>query len=74
MNATDLAAIDELVADEKFALLERLWASLVRAPANVPVTSSHLKVVRERLADHAATPGDVVGLDDAIDAARARIR
>lgn len=45
--------------------------SQLRGPADLPVTQSQLQVVRERLAQHVASPADVVGLDEAIAAALA---
>ena len=74
MNAIDLATVDNLVPEEKLELLERLWASLVRTPAQVPVTPSQLQLVRKRLAEHEADPSDSIGLAEALDAARAKLR
>ncbi len=70
MTALELAALDNLVPAEKLDLLERLWTSLLRVPASVPVAPSQLQVVRERLAEHCAAPNDVVDLGDAVESAR----
>jgi putative addiction module component (TIGR02574 family) len=70
MNAIDLKEVDALVPAEKLDLLERLWSSLQLTPAQVPVTASHLQVVRERLVEHAAAPDDVVSLTAAVATAR----
>jgi putative addiction module component (TIGR02574 family) len=74
MNAIDLATVDNLAPEEKLELLERLWASLVRTPAQVPVTQSQLQLLRKRLAEHEADPSDSIGLAEALDAARAKLR
>lgn len=74
MNTVDLAAIDNLVPQEKLALLERLWASLVCSPGQLPISPGHLQLVRQRLAEHAADPSDVVAVSDAMAAVRGQLR
>jgi putative addiction module component (TIGR02574 family) len=69
---TDTPTLDrllELPAEERLALAERLWNSLVADPASVPVPDWHRDIVAERLDEDDADRGSAENWTDV----RARI-
>lgn len=55
-----LSELLELPPEERLALIEALWDSLIEVPENVAVPDWHRAVVSERMADDGADerPGD----------------
>jgi putative addiction module component (TIGR02574 family) len=55
--------LDRLSARERLELVQELWDQLAEEPGQVPVTPAQQHELDRRLADHAATPNDVVAWD-----------
>ncbi len=56
--------IGQLSADQQLSLVEEIWDRLSNEASAVPVPESHLQELRRRLADHDASPDDVVAWAD----------
>lgn len=56
---------DELPTEEKLAYLQSLWERIAVDSEAVPVPDWHGAVLRERLAEHERSPGDVSGWPEA---------
>ncbi len=52
--------IDRLGIEERLALVEELWDSIAADSAAIPLTDAQRAELDRRLADHEATPDDVV--------------
>ncbi|MGH8643841.1 MAG: addiction module protein [Gammaproteobacteria bacterium] len=52
--------IDRLGIEERLALVEELWDSIAADSAAIPLTDAQCAELDRRLADHEATPDDVV--------------
>ncbi len=70
MGATDVAEILKLPAEERLRLVELIWESLARDPADVPLGEAHRAVIDERLAEHERDPDNVVTRDEVFAEAR----
>ncbi len=56
--------IDRLGVEDRIALVEEIWDSIVADSAAVPLTAPQRDELDRRLADHVASPDDVVSWDD----------
>ncbi|HEX9810716.1 MAG TPA: addiction module protein [Burkholderiales bacterium] len=52
--------IDRLGVEERLALVEELWDSIAADSAVVPLTEAQRAELDRRIAEHEASPGDVV--------------
>ncbi|MGH7261529.1 MAG: addiction module protein [Nitrospiraceae bacterium] len=52
--------MDRLGIEERLALVEELWDSIAADSAAIPLTDAQRAELDRRLADHEATPDDVV--------------
>jgi putative addiction module component (TIGR02574 family) len=64
MRSVNIPEIERLSTPEKILLLEDLWDSSAADEASIPVPQSHKEELDRRLARHAASPGDVLSLDE----------
>lgn len=64
MRAIEIPGFDQLTAPEKLLLVEDIWDAVSSDDAAVPVPDSHIKELRERLASHRASPGQLLTLDE----------
>ena len=72
MTDASIAEILKLSAEEKLRLMDLLWESLSATPDNVPLGDAHRQALDEALAEHRATPDDVVTLDQVLAEVRSR--
>jgi putative addiction module component (TIGR02574 family) len=56
--------IERLTVEEQLRLVEEIWDRLIADPTTVPVPAAHLAELERRLAEHDASPDDVVAWDD----------
>ena len=52
--------IDQLTADERFELIERLWDSLRKRPAAFPMSAEESQLVEARRSDHRRDPSTAI--------------
>jgi len=57
--------IDRLGVEDRLALVEQIWDSLAADSAAVPVTDAQRAELDRRIADHEASPDDVVSWENA---------
>lgn len=65
--------IDKLDVDERLALVEEIWASIVADAKGLALTADQRQELDRRIADDDAFPEDVISADEAMASARARI-
>ena len=58
MSLPSESEIRELPPEQRIRLIEMLWASFIDAPETLPISEAHLRIVRERVAEHEAHPED----------------
>ena len=56
--------IDRLDVDERLALIEALWDIISAEESAIPVSEAQRAELDRRLADHEASPDDVVSWDE----------
>jgi putative addiction module component (TIGR02574 family) len=56
--------IDRLDVDERLALIEALWDSISAEESAIPASEAQRAELDRRLADHEASPDDVVSWDE----------
>ena len=56
--------IERLGTDDRLALIEELWAGIGDDDESMPVTAAQRLEIDRRLAEHNATPDDVVSWDE----------
>jgi putative addiction module component (TIGR02574 family) len=65
--------IDRLNVDDRLALVEEIWASIVADAKGFPLTASQRAELDRRVADDDAFPADVIPWDEVKAALRARL-
>lgn len=65
--------IDKLDVDDRLALVEEIWASIVADAETFPLTSTQREELDRRVADDDAYPNDVVPWSEVKVAVRARL-
>lgn len=55
---------DGLSVDEQIRYVQSLWDRIAASPDRVPVPDWHQQMLDERLAEHEASPDDVVSWDE----------
>jgi putative addiction module component (TIGR02574 family) len=74
MNTTAKSlGIDKLGVDERLALVEEIWASIVSDQGAFPLTPSQQAELDRRVADDDAFPNDVVPWSEVKESVRARL-
>jgi len=56
--------IDQLPVEERLVLVEDVWDSIASEHATLPLTDAQRTELERRIADHEASPDDVVSWDD----------
>ena len=57
MSAEDLAPLLDLSVPDRIELVQRLWDSVAQEADSVPISESHLEVIRLRLDAYRRDPG-----------------
>jgi len=65
--------IDKLDVDDRLALVEEIWASIVADAAAFPLTPAQREELDRRVADDDAYPGDVTPWSEVKASVRARL-
>lgn len=65
--------IDKLDVDERLALVEEIWQSIVADAKGFPLTPEQSQELDRRVADDDADPSDVVPWDEVKASVRARL-
>lgn len=52
------AGFDDLPLDDQIDYVQSLWDHIAAKPDQVPVPDWHLQVIRQRIADHDASPSE----------------
>jgi putative addiction module component (TIGR02574 family) len=66
--------VDRLPLEERLVLLEELWDSIADDAAAVPLTPSQVAELDRRIADHEASPDDVLPWDQIRDTMLERLK
>lgn len=66
--------IDKLDVEDRLALVEEIWASIVADAKTFPLTAAQREELDRRVADDDAYPSDVLPWSDVKAAVRARLR
>jgi putative addiction module component (TIGR02574 family) len=66
--------IDQLSIEERLELVEELWDSIAESADAVPLTDAQRAELDLRLAEHAATPEDVIAWEDVKASLSARLK
>jgi putative addiction module component (TIGR02574 family) len=56
--------LDQLMVEQRLALVEELWDSIAESGADVPMSEARRAELDHRLAEHEAQPDDVVSWED----------
>ena len=60
MSETDIAEILKLSVEARLRPVELIWDSIAANPAAVPLGDVQRQIINERLAEHNASPDDVI--------------
>jgi putative addiction module component (TIGR02574 family) len=66
--------LDQLNVDQRLDLVEEIWDSIAAEGQALPLTPAQVGELDRRLAEHRATPDDVVPIEEVMASLRVRLK